>query len=162
MALRRTPRRRDAQLAFDALSIEGGLLSPDWLARVAQLSAGQQSESDYRIPKGLNIRDEIGRYWRMAQAHWREFAEGLERLEAPARGTSGADARALAERFVLPFPIVRKNDEKAHGEYRTRRIILDIYDAMADAARTGRAYETRLDPPPADPRVAHPDTRGTR
>lgn len=101
MALRRTPRRRDAQLAFDALSIEGGLLSPDWLARVALLSAGQQAESDYRIPKGLNIRDEIGRYWRMAQAHWREFAEGLPRLQAPARGASGADARALAERFVL-------------------------------------------------------------
>ena len=37
MAHRRTPRRRDAQLAFDALAIEGGLLSPDWLARIAQL-----------------------------------------------------------------------------------------------------------------------------
>src|SRR5438128_2663915 len=103
MAHRRTPRRRDAQLAFDALSIEGGLLSPDWLARVAQLSAGQQSESDYRIPKGLNIRDEIGRYWRMAQAHWREFAEGLPQVETPARGTFGADAGALAERFVVPL-----------------------------------------------------------
>jgi hypothetical protein len=60
------------------------------------------------------------------------------------------------------FPIVRKNDEKAHGEYRTKRVILEIYDAMAEAARTGSAYETRLDPPPADHRLAHPDTRGTR
>jgi hypothetical protein len=54
------------------------------------------------------------------------------------------------------FPIVRKNDEKAHGEYRTKRVILEIYDAMAEAARTGKPYQTRLDPPPADPRVAHP------
>jgi len=54
------------------------------------------------------------------------------------------------------FPIVRKHDEKAHGEYRTKRVILEIYDAMAEAARTGKPYETRLDPPPADPRVAHP------
>jgi hypothetical protein len=54
------------------------------------------------------------------------------------------------------FPIVRKNDEKAHGEYRTKRVILEIYDAMADAARTGVPYVTRLDPPPADFRVAHP------
>jgi hypothetical protein len=53
------------------------------------------------------------------------------------------------------FPIVRKNDEKAHGEYRTKRVILEIYDAMAEAARTGTPYATRLDPPPADPRVAH-------
>jgi hypothetical protein len=101
MALRRTLRKRDTQLAFDALSIEGGLLSPDWLARVAQLSAGQQSEADYRIPRGLNLRDEIGRYWRIAQAHWHEFADGLTRLEGQARGTSNPDARALAERFVL-------------------------------------------------------------
>jgi hypothetical protein len=57
------------------------------------------------------------------------------------------------------FPIVRKNDEKAHGEYRTKRAILEIYDAMAEAARTGKPYQTRLDPPPADPRVAHPASR---
>ena len=54
------------------------------------------------------------------------------------------------------FPIVRKNDEKKYGEYRTKRLILEIYDAMAEAARTGVPYPTRLDPPPADPRVAHP------
>lgn len=56
------------------------------------------------------------------------------------------------------FAIVRKNDEKAHGEHRTKRVILEIYDAMAEAARAGRPYQTRVDPPPADPRVAHPDS----
>ncbi|MEP6653201.1 MAG: hypothetical protein ABJA82_07565, partial [Myxococcales bacterium] len=58
------------------------------------------------------------------------------------------------------FPIVRKHDEKAHGEYRTKRVILEIYDAMADASRTGSPYQTRPDPPPADPRVAHPPRSG--
>ncbi|MCK6572762.1 SAM-dependent methyltransferase [Myxococcota bacterium] len=59
--------------------------------------------------------------------------------------------------YVLEtFPIVRKNDVKAHGEYRTKRLILDAYDHMALTARSGRAYQTPLDPPPADPRVAHP------
>ena len=76
MAVRRRPRQREAQLAFEALSIEGGLLSPDWLSRVGQLSAGAQTEADYRVPKGLNLRDEIGRYWRIAQAHWRDFDSG--------------------------------------------------------------------------------------
>ena len=57
------------------------------------------------------------------------------------------------------FPIVRKNDEKAHGEYRTKRVIREIYDAMAEVARTGKPYQTRLDPRPADLRIAHPDTR---
>lgn len=38
------------------------------------------------------------------------------------------------------------------------RSALEIYDAMAEAARTGTPYQTRLDPPPADPRVAHPES----
>jgi hypothetical protein len=53
------------------------------------------------------------------------------------------------------FPIVKRKDEQQHGEYRTKRVILEIYDAMAAAIRTGRPYQTLLDPPPADPRVAH-------
>lgn len=63
--------------------------------------------------------------------------------------------------YVLDtFPIVRRNDEKAHGEYRTRRVILEIYDAMSEAVRTGKPYKTRLDPPPADLRVAHQPRSG--
>lgn len=56
------------------------------------------------------------------------------------------------------FPIVKRKDEAAHGEYRTKRVILEIYDAMAEAMRSGIPYQTRLDPPPADPRVAHPES----
>src|SRR5262249_15133247 len=90
-AARRSIYARKAQLAFDAVSIEGGLLSPEWLSKIAQLGAGAQSEADYRIPKGLNLRDEIGRYWRIAQAYWQEFATGL---------AGKGDAKKLAERFV--------------------------------------------------------------
>jgi hypothetical protein len=71
-------------------------------------------------------------------------------------------SRVDTDYIMDTFPIGRKNDEKAHGEFRTKRVILQIYDEMAEAARTGRPYVTRLDPPPADPRVAHPDTRGDR
>ena len=88
------PRRRslgEARLAFDALSIEGGLLGAEWLGRVAQLQAAAQEPADYRIPKGLEIRDEIARGWRIAQACFQEME---------ARRASGGDARALAERFI--------------------------------------------------------------
>src|SRR5436190_19635029 len=91
MAARKKTRAREAQLGFEALSIEGGLLSPDWLSRAAQLSAGGQSEADYRIPKGLNLRDEIGRYWRIAQAHWADLAAGR---------AAGAEPKGLADRFL--------------------------------------------------------------
>jgi hypothetical protein len=51
--------------------------------------------------------------------------------------------------FILDqFPIVRKKDEKAHGCYRTKDRILEIYDAMLAAQRSGKAYITSLNPPP--------------
>jgi hypothetical protein len=45
------------------------------------------------------------------------------------------------------FPIVRKNDVKAHGEYRTKRLVLERYDALAAAAARGQPYISPLGPP---------------
>ncbi|MBP0588718.1 SAM-dependent DNA methyltransferase [Paraburkholderia sp. LEh10] len=92
MVAKRKTKTSEAQLAFEALSINGGLLSPEWLSKVAQLQAGIQAETEYRIPKGLNLRDEIGRYWRIAQAHWTDFKSGLE---------AKTDSKAVSERFLL-------------------------------------------------------------
>ena len=39
-----------------------------------------------------------------------------------------------------------RKDEAAHGEYRTRRVILEIYDAMQQAMEAGQPYQTLLDP----------------
>ena len=90
----RGTRRAEAQIAFDALSIEGGLLGAQWLARVAQRQASAQEPADYRVPKGLDIRDEIARSWRIAQACFREMEAGR---------ALGGDARTLAERFLEPL-----------------------------------------------------------
>jgi len=54
------------------------------------------------------------------------------------------------------FKVVREKDEKSYGEYRTKRLILERYDALADATRTGRLYRSPLDPPPGRGR-RHPD-----
>ncbi len=54
------------------------------------------------------------------------------------------------------FPIVRRADEKRHGEYRTKRLTLDVYDAMSAAVNANVSYQTTLNPPPADLRVTHP------
>jgi hypothetical protein len=63
--------------------------------------------------------------------------------------------RHAVDCIVDTFPIVRRRDEAEYGEYRTKHVILEIYDAMQQAIETGEPYQTRLDPPPADPRVAH-------
>ena len=90
MAPRRS-RPGEARIAFEALSIEGGLLGAEWLGRVAQLQAPAQEPADYHIPKGLEIRDEIARGWRIAQACFHEFEAGR---------ASGGDAPALAGQFM--------------------------------------------------------------
>src|SRR5688572_19977740 len=64
--------RRRTELGFDAISIEGGLLTPDYLATIADLKAPRQTGADYRVPRGIQVRDEIGRAWRIAGAHWQD------------------------------------------------------------------------------------------
>jgi len=46
------------------------------------------------------------------------------------------------------FAIVKSKDIAAQGEYRTKRLILEVYDAMQHAIDTGTEYQTILDPPP--------------
>ena len=66
-------------------------------------------------------------------------------------------ARAAVSYILDTFPHVkRKDEEKFNGDYRTKRVILEIYDALTAAMQTGQPYQTRLDPPPADPRCCHP------
>jgi hypothetical protein len=87
--------------------------------------------------------------WRPAE---NETAENLARLKA-----SFPSPRDAVAYIMDTFPIVKRKDEaKGNGDYRTKRVILEIYDAMAEAARTGIPYQTRLSPPPADATVAHP------
>lgn len=64
-------------------------------------------------------------------------------------------ARDDVDYVMETFPIVRKNDEKAHGEYRTKRVILETYDALAKAAHAGKPYRTPLDPLPAAVGASH-------
>jgi hypothetical protein len=92
----------------------------------------------------------------------------------PARISEGAVRDEIAEKldelrrhFPTPrdavayimdtFPIVRRKDEERHGEYRTKRVILEIYDEMAETMRTGIPYKTRLNPRPA-PRLTNKAT----
>jgi hypothetical protein len=64
----RTRTQSAPALTFDALTVEGALISPVMLTRIAVHQAGGQSEADYGVPKGLTLRDEIARYFRIGQA----------------------------------------------------------------------------------------------
>ncbi len=65
---------------------------------------------------------------------------------------------ALKQHFLTPrhavayildqFPITKKKDEEAHGRYKTKERILEIYDAMLEAQRSDRPFQSSLNPPP--------------
>jgi len=64
--------------------------------------------------------------------------------------------RDEVEHVLDSFWFVADRDRGDCGAYRTKRLILERYDAMATAAEAGTEYQTVLDPPLADPGVAHP------
>jgi hypothetical protein len=57
--------------------------------------------------------------------------------------------RDAVAHIIDQFPVVRQKDEQLfEGRYRTKERILEIYDAMLAATRSGQPFRTRLDPPP--------------
>ena len=64
--------------------------------------------------------------------------------------------QAQAEWILDSFTVLRKYEERDHGEFRTKRLVLAAYEAMAEARHLGAVYATPLDPAPADPSLCHP------
>jgi hypothetical protein len=75
---------------------------------------------------------------------WREkgSAELLDYFPSP---------RDAVSYIMGTFPIVRRRDEQAHGHYRTKDRILQLYDAMQTAIDTGVSFRSSLDPLPGPP-----------
>ncbi|MBM7067577.1 hypothetical protein [Actibacterium sp. 188UL27-1] len=64
-------------------------------------------------------------------------------------------SRDQADWLLDSFTVLRKYEERDHGEFRTKRLVLEAYDAMAKAKAEGVAYQTPLSPPPADISLCH-------
>ncbi len=61
---------RQRQTAYTAIRIEGGLIPVDEIARLttlAQPEATEQTDGHYGTPRSLKLRDEIARYFKIAQ-----------------------------------------------------------------------------------------------
>lgn len=62
-----------------------------------------------------------------------------------------------AQQVLDSFPIVRKYDERDFGEYRTKRLVLEAYDRMAEAIANGGKGWKPLADPPAGQGPRHPE-----
>lgn len=60
--------------AWPSLTLEGNLIAPAMIASIDRRQASDQAEEDYRIRKGLTIREEISTSFRVGQSHFDAFA----------------------------------------------------------------------------------------
>jgi len=70
----------------------------------------------------------------------------------------GLDRDEVAH-LMESFWVVRDREEKEHGEFRTKRLILEAYEAM-EAATPEAPFASQLSPSPGDPAAAHPPRSG--
>ena len=80
-------------LSMPTLRLEGSLFLPDKLEKAALGKASHQAETDYRIPKGLKLKDEYSRAFQIASAQWKHFAAQKERQDL--------DSFSITQRFVV-------------------------------------------------------------
>ena len=78
-------RERNGQ-GFTAITVRGGILPAQFLSRVGALKAPHQSGADYGLSKSLNLKDEIARYWRIANDLFTAYQERRQREDlSPAK-----------------------------------------------------------------------------
>jgi hypothetical protein len=82
--------------AWPSLTLEGNLIAPAMVASIDRRRASEQTEENYRIRKGLTIREEISTAFRVGQSHFDTFTK----LQAPSVEATRRFVRAfLAETF---------------------------------------------------------------
>ncbi|MDF4026294.1 N-6 DNA methylase [Luteibacter sp. PPL201] len=94
------------QLAYRAIRIEGGLLPAEELTRLTLLAdpkATEQTEAQYRIAKGLKLRDEIARDFKIALTLWKDFQALRQRLDVRAHDVTVREWLLPLLRDVLHF-----------------------------------------------------------
>ena len=62
-----------AELGLVALTIEGGLITPEQVQKIIAADRTAKTAESYACPKGTSLGDEIARYFRIGQAIWREY-----------------------------------------------------------------------------------------
>ncbi|WDA41417.1 Eco57I restriction-modification methylase domain-containing protein [Erythrobacter sp. BLCC-B19] len=84
-------RSSSTELGLVALTIEGGLIAPEQVQKVIAADRTTKTADSYACPKGTSLGDEIARYFRIAQALWRDY----DKAEAKTTARTAQFARDL-------------------------------------------------------------------
>lgn len=101
---------------YTAIRIEGGLVSTSLLDTLRHYELPGQNPADYGIDKGLKLADELGRYWRIAQARWEQFADLRARSDIDRNKLAVEDWLSPLFTRVLGFEIEKSTSPASIGE----------------------------------------------
>ena len=101
---------------YTAIRIEGGLLSTSLLDTLRHYGLPGQGPADYGIEKGLKLADELGRYWRIAQARWEQFTDLRARNDIDRNKLAVDDWLSPLLTRVLDFEIEKSTHPASIGE----------------------------------------------
>src|SRR5690606_23460445 len=89
--------RRDRRArGFVAIRVEGGLFPYDFVEQVAQRQMPRQADADYGVSKSLDLKEELARYWRIANDLYSAFAERRQRNDLD-------PTRVTVDEYLVPL-----------------------------------------------------------
>ena len=106
------------QLAYRAIRIEGGLIPAEELTRLTLLAdpkGSEQTEAQYRIAKGLKLRDEIARDFKIALNLWQDFQALRQRQDIQTHEVTVREWLLPLLRDVLHFHDAARCPEILHA-----------------------------------------------
>jgi len=119
-----------------------------WLAsRIVELVCTTHEMAEFGLDCGYH-----GPPFRWSPERRFEIRSELDAAYLHLYGIESADAEYILD----SFEVVRRSEERLFGDFRTKRRILKIYDQIQQAIDSGEPFISELEPPPGDPRAAHP------
>jgi hypothetical protein len=159
------------QLAYRAIRIEGSLIPAEELTRLTLLAdpkATEQTESQYRIAKGLKLRDEIARDFKIALSLWHDFQALRQRQDVQAHDVTVREWLLPLLRDVLHFHDAARCPAIEHAGHQYAIGHAALFSAAASGPARGRVplvfagFDQALDGAAERFGEANPDTGKTR
>ena len=103
---------------FTALRIEGGILPPEFLQSIAALEAPRQTVTAYSLSKSLVLKEELARYWRIANDLYTSYSERRPRRELSANQVGVGEWLVPLLRDIFGYDDLTASKSVALGERR--------------------------------------------
>jgi hypothetical protein len=91
---------------FNAIRLEGGLVTPELLRVVAEVKAERQSAADYDLPSDTRVIDEVRAHWDRLRRAWEQW-KGKSWPQGRAPEGEAADSTGGATRDQWQLPLLR-------------------------------------------------------